>query len=34
LLAELEAEQPRWRDCARSLAHHPEVPPLQEILGE
>ncbi len=34
VLAELEAEQPRWRDCVRSLSHHPELPPLQEILGE
>jgi uncharacterized Ntn-hydrolase superfamily protein len=34
LLAELEAEQPEWRDGFRSLVHHPEMPPLQEILGE
>jgi uncharacterized Ntn-hydrolase superfamily protein len=34
LLAELEAEQPRWRDAFRALAHHPEMPPLQEILDE
>jgi uncharacterized Ntn-hydrolase superfamily protein len=34
LLAALEAEQPHWRDFVRSLAHHPELPPLQEILGE
>jgi uncharacterized Ntn-hydrolase superfamily protein len=34
LLAELEAEQPEWREGFRSLAHHPEMPPLQEILGE
>ena len=34
LLAELEADQPRWRDALRSLSHHPELPPLQEILDE
>ena len=34
VLAELEAEQPRWRDALRSLSHHPELPPLQEILDE
>jgi len=34
LLSELEAEQPRWRDAFRSMAFHPEMPPLHEILGE
>ena len=34
LLAELEAEQPHWRAAFRSLSHHPELPPLHEILGE
>jgi uncharacterized Ntn-hydrolase superfamily protein len=34
LLAELEAEQPQWREGLQSLVHHPEMPPLQEILGE
>jgi uncharacterized Ntn-hydrolase superfamily protein len=32
LLAELEAEQPRWRDSFKALAHHPDIPPLQDIL--
>ena len=34
LLSELEAEQPRWRDFVRALSFLPELPPLQEILGE
>lgn len=34
LLAELVAEQPHWRDGFRSLAHHPEMPPLQEIVDD
>jgi uncharacterized Ntn-hydrolase superfamily protein len=34
LLAELVAEQPHWREGFRSLAHHPEMPPLEEIVGE
>jgi hypothetical protein len=34
LLAELVAEQPQWREGLRSLSHHPEMPPLGEILGE
>jgi len=32
LLAELEAGQPRWREAFRSLARHPELPPLGEIV--
>lgn len=34
VLAELEAEHPGWRDLARTLAKHPEGPPLADILGE
>jgi len=34
LLAELEAIHPRYRDFARSLAGHPESPPLADILNE
>jgi uncharacterized Ntn-hydrolase superfamily protein len=34
LLRELEHEAPRWRELARSLARHPDAPPLEEILGE
>jgi uncharacterized Ntn-hydrolase superfamily protein len=34
LLAELEAEEPRWRDFLRMLRGLPDVPPLQAILGE
>ncbi len=33
LLAELEAEQPRWRGAFEALARHPELPPLWEIVG-
>ncbi len=33
-LAELEAQQPRYREFVRSLTHHPEMPPLGDILGE
>jgi uncharacterized Ntn-hydrolase superfamily protein len=33
LLAELESEQPRWRAAFESLARHPELPPLDEIVG-
>jgi uncharacterized Ntn-hydrolase superfamily protein len=32
LLAELEAIHPRYRDFVRSLARHPESPPLADIL--
>ena len=34
VLAGLEAEHPGWRDLARTLAKHPEGPPLADILGE
>ena len=34
LLGEAEKVQPRWRDVARALAHDPELPALDEILGE
>lgn len=34
ILAELEGQSPGWRDLARSLARHPESPPLADILGE
>jgi uncharacterized Ntn-hydrolase superfamily protein len=34
MLAELEAEQPRWREYARGLAKHPELAALQAIVGE
>lgn len=34
LLAQLEAQQPRWRDYFRSLARHPDAPPLGAILGD
>jgi uncharacterized Ntn-hydrolase superfamily protein len=34
LLHELEQEQPRMRGLVRSLAQHPELPPLDEILAE
>ena len=32
LLAELEADEPRWRDFLQTLTEVPEMPPLQEIL--
>jgi uncharacterized Ntn-hydrolase superfamily protein len=34
LLEELEHTHPRWRDLARAFAKHPEMPMLEEILGE
>ena len=34
VLAELEKQNPGWRDLARSLSKHPESPPLAAILGE
>lgn len=34
LLAELEAEQPRWRDFLTTLAELPDVPPLHAILSK
>jgi uncharacterized Ntn-hydrolase superfamily protein len=34
LLAELEATEPRWRDVFRSLARHPELPPLDDVLAD
>lgn len=34
LLEEAEKVQPRWRELARALAHDPELPALDEILGE
>jgi NAD(P)-dependent dehydrogenase (short-subunit alcohol dehydrogenase family) len=34
LLQELERREPHWRDLVESLAHHPDVPPLDAILGE
>ena len=33
ILAELEADDPRWRDSVRAFALLPESPPLREILG-
>lgn len=34
LLAELERDQPRYRDFARALSHHPDMDALARILGE
>jgi hypothetical protein len=34
LLGELEREKPQMRGLVRSLARHPEMPPLDEILAE
>jgi uncharacterized Ntn-hydrolase superfamily protein len=34
LLEELVADQPHWRDGFRSLVHHPEMPPLHEIVDD
>lgn len=34
LLRELEQREPHWRALAASLAHHPDVPPLDAILAE
>lgn len=34
LLHELEQEKPQLRDLVRSLAQHPEMPPLGEVLAE
>jgi uncharacterized Ntn-hydrolase superfamily protein len=34
LLGALEQEQPRYRGLVRAFAHHPEMPPLDEILAE
>lgn len=33
ILAELEADDPRWRDSVRAFALLPDAPPLREILG-
>jgi uncharacterized Ntn-hydrolase superfamily protein len=33
-LAALEADNPRWRDFARSFAHHPEGAGMRDILGD
>jgi uncharacterized Ntn-hydrolase superfamily protein len=34
ILAELEQDDPRWRDTVRALAVLPDMPPLGDIIGE
>jgi uncharacterized Ntn-hydrolase superfamily protein len=34
LLRELERREPHWRGFVASLSHHPDMPPLDEILAE